>query len=482
MYNRQIKNRKTKVIVFGDVIRDRYLCGSVSRISPEAPVPVVAINQEVSRLGGAGNVANNLIGLGMQVELLTCIGTDADGDWIIDDLKQKGISSQWVFRDKNVQTICKSRIVSQNQQILRIDQEKIAEPTGDFLEMLQANTTKYLLGVSAVIISDYGKGLINEETAQVVIKAARLNDIPVIIDPKGDNYKKYNGCTLCTPNFKEFKQAIQYAGNEITEEKILQEGIRLCKENGLENLLITRSEQGMSLILPQCGEKTDFPVQTREVVDVTGAGDTVIATFAAGLCWGMSYEECCVLANVAASVVIQHFGTFRISLSDLEKAIESTSKGKIISREEASSIAEELHQANKKIVFTNGCFDLLHAGHITSLSNAKKKGDYLFVGLNSDASVRRLKGESRPVVDQDNRAKMLEAISCVDYIIIFDEDTPQDLIERIYPDVLIKGADWRGKYVAGQECVLSRGGEIVFEDLGPNISTTEIIRRIKGTK
>jgi D-beta-D-heptose 7-phosphate kinase/D-beta-D-heptose 1-phosphate adenosyltransferase len=459
---------------------DKYLIGDVNRISPEAPVPVVEIRNEENRLGGAGNVANNLRGLGAQAYAITCIGKDTEGSWLTAELQKRGVNCQGVCFSENRRTTSKTRVVSRNQQFLRLDREDILPPAPELLRWIDEEAETVLRGASALIISDYGKGTVDANTAQKLIQAANSANVPVIIDPKGDDYKKYRGGTLCTPNFKEFRQVVKAGDGPLSEEWIHAAGLKLCRDLDFRYLLITRSEQGISLIDAVDGSKKDFPVHALEVVDVTGAGDTVIAAIACGMSWGMNIDDCCRYANLAASIVISRFGTAAITISDNENELHKVSAEKIVDYENAESLAEKLHSLGKKIVFTNGCFDLLHAGHVSSITQAKNMGDVLIIGLNSDASVRRIKGNERPIVNQENRARMLEALAVVDYVIIFDEDTPEKLIQKIRPDVLVKGIDWRGKKVAGEDVVLPGGGRIEFLDLVPGLSTTEIIERIRS--
>jgi len=461
--------KEQKVLVIGDTMLDCYIDGKVGRISPEAPVPVLSVSSTEQRLGGAGNVVNNITALGASVALLSFWGTDAAGDSLSAILKGMNVDTAFIRRYDDFTTIQKTRLVSRHHQLFRYDTEKIEPAHEDYINFLNEKQDVFFDGITTVIISDYGKGMITEQTAQLVINGAKQRNIPVLVDPKGSNYQKYRGATVCTPNLKEFFEATGAVAAS-SESDILLSGISLVKKYNFDYLLITRSEKGLSLI--HNSQKSDFAAVAQEVTDVTGAGDTVAAVFALGLGIGLSASECCLLANKAAAIVVSKFGAATVSLDELTHSGKQAVSG--------SSLAKELRRQGKKIVFTNGCFDLVHAGHIESFTQAKSFGDTLIVGLNSDRSVRAIKGPSRPVISQDDRAKLLCALSCVDYVIIFDEETPERLIKEILPDVLVKGADWRGKPVAGREAVEANGGRVEFIELEQELSTTSIIEKIKN--
>lgn len=467
-----------RVAVFGDFMVDEYLQGAVSRISPEAPVPIVHVQSRSKRMGGAGNVVLNLQALGARVSAIGVLGQDSEGDWLIRQFGDRGVDVAGLMQSAAVTTSIKTRITAQNQQLLRYDQEVVRDADDAFITFLQSNLERLLHGACAVIVSDYRKGAVTRQTVQLIIAAAKKEAIPVIIDPKGNDYTIYHGATACTPNMKELKAAV---GRELAgEEEIRKAGVELCSACGIEYILATRSEDGMSLIHGATGEKEDFPAIAKEIVDVTGAGDTVISVFALCFALGASHSDCCRIANLAASIVISKFGT-AVATADEIRMLQSKGEedgAKALTTAEAARKAELLRRQGKRIVFTNGCFDLVHAGHIASFKQAKEHGDILFLGLNSDASIRRIKGENRPIVTQENRRALLEAISWVDYIVLFDEDTPESLIRAIKPDVLIKGKDWEGKTVAGGEFVLENGGEVCFINLEQGLSTTNIIDKI----
>lgn len=472
---------KAKIVVFGDFMVDEYLHGLVSRISPEAPVPVVLVKSITKRLGGAGNVVLNLKALGIQVASLSYFGNDTEGNWVVDRLNECGADTTGILQNNNTITSIKTRITAQNQQLLRYDQETVKEAPAEYVNFLSSRIDGLVQNACAVIISDYGKGTVTKDTARIVITAAKGQGIPVVVDPKGNDYKKYRGASACTPNRKEFQLAV---GRDLdSEEDIADAAKNLCADCGIEYILLTRSEKGMSLIDGRTGKKKDYPALAKEVIDVTGAGDTVISVFTACFALGASHDDSCRLANLAASIVVSKFGAATATPMEIKELIEEKScqHTKILSREEARKKAETLRAQGKRIVFTNGCFDILHAGHAASFSQARSHGDVLFLGLNSDASARRIKGEKRPIITQEDRAALLESIASIDYIVLFDEDTPEELIQVINPDVLIKGKDWEGRPVAGGEFVRKNGGEVCFIDLEKGLSTTNIIQKILTT-
>lgn len=470
-----------RILVVGDYMLDRYLNGTVSRVSPEAPVPVVRILGKKLEMGGAGNVALNILALGGKVRALTDIGDDEGGSLLISQLADSGVDTQFIFRTPLRTTSIKTRIVAQNQQMLRYDEETISPVDEEFEKSVTIHLSEILENVDGVVLSDYGKGVLTPNITKLVISGAKEKGLPVLVDPKGIDYGKYNGADYCTPNFKELKQA---AGAEElnTEIEIRDAAQSICRLCGIENLLITRSEKGMSLVLGNSGEKRDYPALVKEVSDVTGAGDTVIAAFSMAVSAGIDPDSCCALSNLAASIVVSKFGTATASIFELQeaiKALRNTVENKIYSVDELVEIANRLHQEEKKIVFTNGCYDIVHAGHIASFTKAKALGDVLIVAVNSDRSVKRLKGGNRPIVCLKDRLALLQAIEVIDYLTFFEEDTPQELIETIRPDVLVKGKDWEGKQVAGADFLALHGGHVEFIDLEEGLSTTSLVEKIK---
>lgn len=467
-----------KILVVGDLMIDIYLKGEVSRVSPEAPVPVVLVKEQEYRLGGAGNVINNILALGGQVYCLSCIGKDEHGNWLKKQLEDEKVDIRFLFRTGDRPTITKTRVTAQNQQLLRYDEE-IHEPVPQAIyEDIKQKAANILEDADAVILSDYGKGMITTEISQCIIKAARDKQIPVFVDPKGTDYSKYAGATVCTPNFKEFREAVGHKPK--TEEEIRLDGIELCKKCDFDYVLLTRSEKGMSLINGKGRTKDDYPALAKEVVDVTGAGDTSISMFSMAFTAGYSLPECCRLANIAASVVVSRFGAVAATMEDVRENMHTDlwDNHKVVSVDEAARWTEKMKIEGKKVVFTNGCFDLVHAGHISSFRQAKAFGDKLIVALNSDSSVRRLKGVTRPIVDQENRLRLLAAIELIDKLVLFEDDTPEAVIQAICPDVLVKGKDWEGKEVAGGSFVTSHGGELRFIDMEEGLSTTNLVNRI----
>lgn len=472
----QFKN--VRALLMGDFMVDKYILGNVNRISPEAPVPVLEVVSKEARLGGAGNVVNNIISLGAQVRILGCVGSDADGAWIKNSLRQSGADVSFLYEGEKVQTIVKTRVAANNQQFLRYDEETIRDAPAEYIGRIKENAERILDGVNVIVFSDYGKGMVVPELSQFLIRHAKERNIPVVIDPKGRDYSKYRGATVCTPNSKELREA---SGKAVgTEEELTRAGQALREAIDLDDLIVTRSEKGISLFERGREAKEDFPARAKEVVDVTGAGDTVIAVLSLGLAVGLPIQECCILANHAASIVISKFGTATTTAEEMIGRSRDLDGKKLVGIEEIRSISAELRARGKKVVFTNGCFDLLHAGHLSSLTQARSFGDVLVVGLNSDASVKVIKGESRPIIGQKDRAALLSSLSMVDYVVIFDEPDPQKLIEAVLPDVLVKGEDWKGKGIIGSDVVEKHSGRVEFLHLEAGLSTTNIIRKIRS--
>lgn len=486
MIDFKMENRSDiKILVAGDFMIDKYLYSKVSRISPEAPVPVATVSHVEQKVGGAGNVALNIKALGSNVRVLTCIGTDNVGDQLIDKMKEAEVDTDFIYRDNSRKTSIKTRVVAQNQQLLRYDEELVTDVGNEFSDYIKEKSDSIFNGVCAVILSDYGKGILTKNIAQEIITQAQKRKIPVLVDPKGNDYTKYSGATMCTPNLKELTEAVN-AKSLKTENEILNSAYRLCNENNIQYILATRSEKGMSLICKDKLEKSDFPAIAKEVCDVTGAGDTVISAMAVGISLGYSLDICCKIANIAASIVVSKFGAETASVDEINDTISSyyhkeLFRKKICTQEEIVSYAHQNKESGKKVVFTNGCFDLVHAGHISSFRQARSFGDILIVGVNSDESIRRIKGDTRPIVSLENRMKLLESLEMIDYVVPFYEDTPQKLIEAIKPNVLVKGKDWEGKTVAGADFLKENGGEVKFIDLEKGLSTTSIIEKILAT-
>lgn len=463
--------RHKKILIIGDIMIDTYYVGEVKRISPEAPVPVVRINNTYSVLGGAANVARNLIGLECQPVILGLIGDDSNGK-MIQQMFYNSKIEHYLFPTLE-STISKIRILGNNQQIARIDFEKenqtITEKEEKFLKEIME---EIIPNVDVVVVSDYGKGVCNNYICKSAIELSIQHNKPTIIDPKGINWEKYEKATIITPNLKELSSV---NGGEIHNEDNAIEiaGRKILHKYKLNSLLVTRSEKGMSYISNKLS--LNIPTEAKEVFDVSGAGDTVVATLAASIAAKYTLEEAINLSNKAAGIVVGKIGTAPILYDELENSInKSKNKKKIILQNSLSEIINELKSNGNKIVFTNGCFDILHRGHVAYLQEAKKLGDKLIVGINSDTSVKRLKGASRPINDEVSRSIIIGSLECVDYVIIFKEDTPFNLIKAISPDVLVKGGDYAIKDVVGREFAK----ETILLPYFEGFSTTSIINKL----
>lgn len=466
---------QAKVMVLGDVMLDRYWFGATNRISPEAPVPVVRVQENEERAGGAANVAMNIASLNVPVRLLGLTGKDEAARALMQLLEKQSIHCDFTQLDSHP-TITKLRILSRHQQLLRLDFEEDFNniTSADLLCKLESAVQKY----GALILSDYGKGTLND--VQKMIQIARKVNIPVLIDPKGTDFARYRSATLLTPNMSEFEAVV---GKCHSEEEIAEKGLQLIKDLDLSALLVTRSEKGMTLLRPNHAP-FHLPTEAKEVFDVTGAGDTVISVLATALADGRSYEEACYLANVAAGIVVGKLGTSTVSTIELENAIHGrTTAGFGIMEESQLKAAVELAKARgEKIVMTNGCFDILHPGHVSYLENARKLGDRLIVAVNTDNSVKRLKGETRPINDLATRMAVLAGLSSVDWLVAFDEDTPQRLIAEILPDLLVKGGDYKPEEIVGSKEVWLNGGEVKVLNFENGCSTTNVIKKIQQLK
>lgn len=468
----------TKVLVVGDLMLDEYLWGRTDRVSPEAPVPIVDIAREELRLGGAGNVVNNLATLGCQVEVISVLGDDSDGEQVRALLAEKSIDLAGIVADEGRVTSRKTRIVATGQQMIRVDRESRMNVGGVVAEEILSRYIALLdNGVQAIILSDYGKGTLPDTLLRQFIDLARSRGIPALADPKGFDFSRYAGAAVITPNRKEASEA---TGRMLDcEAAIVELGAEMRRDLSLDALLITRSEQGMSLF--QSDGVTHLKAQAREVYDVSGAGDTVIAVFGAALGAELGFDAAARLANLAAGVVVGKIGTSTVTCSEiLEAANEPPSETdrKIRNRNELGEILEKQRRSGRKVVFTNGCFDLLHVGHVKYLQAARRLGDLLVLGLNSDASIKRLKGENRPLINQEERSHILAALGCIDYVVVFDEDTPLQLLEILRPDVLVKGGDYTPETVVGRDLVESYGGRVELITFVNGKSTTGIIEKI----
>ena len=468
-------NKKPNILVIGDLMIDHYLWGSCDRISPEAPVQVVNVKKESSVLGGAGNVINNLVTLGSVVDVISVIGNDSVANELKSLLEKIDVPTSNLVVENNRKTSKKSRLIASQQQVLRYDMESIDDINENshkqIIQTLEKNIDKY----SSIILSDYGKGVLTTNLTKEIIKIANKNNIKVLVDPKGKDYSKYKGSYTLTPNKKE---AMEATNIDIKDESSLIEALKSLKTQcSLEVSLITLSEQGIAIF---DDELTIKPTVAREVYDVTGAGDTVIASIAFALGNNLDIKDAIYFANLAAGVVVGKIGSATTTLDEIyeyEYSLhKSNSTSHIKTFDEIKTLSSKLHSQGKKIVFTNGCFDILHVGHVKYLEVAKSYGDVLILGLNADSSVKKLKGPTRPINTQDDRAYILASLESVDYVVIFEEETPYELIKLIKPHVLVKGGDYEGKEVVGQDIA----DELKLVQFVDGKSTTNTIKRIQN--
>ena len=462
---------ETCVVVAGDVMLDRYLFGSTGRISPEAPVPVVHVQESDDRAGGAANVAVNLASLGVSTRLIGVVGEDSAAESLESILSQRGIICNFACA-KDRPTVTKTRVQSRGQQLIRLDEENAAPLSGDaMVKTLQDS----LDGAGAVVLSDYGKGTL--ANVSDLIKVCREAGIPVLVDPKGTNFNKYRGASLITPNQSEFEVV---AGVCETDDELVSHARRMIDDLDLDALLITRSEKGM-LLLEAGAEPLFLSTQAREVFDVTGAGDTVIATLAGALASGQGLASAAALANVAAGLVVRKIGVATVTPGEISASLHQRGQGGrgLVNLEELHALVAESHDRNERVIMTNGCFDVLHAGHVAYLEEAKSLGDRLIVAVNDDESVRRLKGESRPINALRDRLLVLAGLAAVDWVVPFSADTPASLIAEILPDVLVKGGDYKPDEIAGAKEVLQHGGEVRVLSFRDGHSSSRIIDRLR---
>jgi D-beta-D-heptose 7-phosphate kinase/D-beta-D-heptose 1-phosphate adenosyltransferase len=472
-------NKKIRALVIGDLMLDRYLWGAVERISPEAPVPVVLLDNETECAGGAANVAANLVGLGIKTHLIGCIGADENGTRLKHAVHALGIETHGLLHSETHPTIAKTRILGGHQQMLRLDREKRSPYSEKDMQTLLRIVHQQLAERPAIILlSDYAKGVLTPELCQAVITEAKRLGIPVLVDPKGRDYSKYRGATALTPNKRETAEACHADVHDT--EALLDAATHLRRNLQLDFIAVTRGDEGISLI--EDGGTLHIPATARQVFDVSGAGDTVIATLAAGLAAGLNRQDALHLANLAAGVVVGKVGTAPIRRDELEHELllENTTAqaDKVCGLQSLLPRVAAWRAAGQRIVFTNGCFDLLHAGHVTYLEQARKLGDRLVLGLNTDRSVSALKGPTRPVIHEQDRARVLAALEAIDAVILFDEDTPLALIQAIKPDVLVKGDDYTEDQVVGAKDVKSWGGSIALVPIVPGRSSSSIIGKL----
>ena len=468
----RLRTYRPNVLVVGDLMLDHYLWGKCERISPEAPVQVVDIQHESTVLGGAGNVVNNLVSLGAKVSVLSVVGDDDNGNELLQMLQNMGIYTASIAKQAERKTSKKSRVIASHQQVVRFDLES--------KEDISAQSTKKLLdayyhmieNIDVVLLSDYGKGVLTFELTTKIIEVAKKFKKPILVDPKGEDYRKYKGSTLVTPNKKEASLATKIAIKD--DESLSKAGNILRESLDLSYAIITLSEEGMAIF----GEEVyKMPTVAREVYDVTGAGDTVLASLGYALACGFDVKQAAAFANKAAAVVVGKLGSATVTLDEVEAYEHSlgsaTSESKIKTKAQMAEFLKTMK--NQKIVFTNGCFDILHVGHVKYLEVAKSFGDVLIVGLNTDDSIKRLKGEGRPINTLEDRAYVLAGLESVSFVVPFAEDTPLELIEMIEPDVLVKGADYEGKEVVGRH--IAKQTRLV--EFVEGKSTTKIIEKAK---
>ncbi|WP_158367872.1 bifunctional D-glycero-beta-D-manno-heptose-7-phosphate kinase/D-glycero-beta-D-manno-heptose 1-phosphate adenylyltransferase HldE [Candidatus Williamhamiltonella defendens] len=465
--------QQAKILVVGDVMLDRYWYGPVDRISPEAPVSIVKVDQIRETPGGAANVAMNIAALGAKVHLIGLIGKDEAGKILTQKLSEAQVDCDFVS-SSTYSTLIKLRVLSRHQQLIRLDFEKNAH-TSD-AQKIKVRIDSLFPHMTVVVFSDYAKGTLNK--IQEMIQLAKKAEIPLLIDPKGNNFKRYSGATVLTPNLSEFEAIV---GHCKKEQDLVDKGSQLIKHLDLSALLITRSENGITL-LQKAKPPLHLSAQAHEVFDVTGAGDTVIAVLATALASGHSLEESSFFANAAAGVVVGKLGTSTVSFSELQNVSDGSKKADlgIVNEQQLKSAVQKSRSRGEKLVMTNGCFDILHAGHIAYLSEAKKYGDRLIVAVNTDDSVRKLKGQMRPINPLAQRMAVLSALKYVDWVVPFADNTPERLISEILPDVLIKGGDYQPHQIAGSKAVVAAGGQIKISSHQNGLSSSKIIKKIKN--
>jgi len=469
---------KRKVIVLGDVMLDQYWYGNTSRISPEAPVPVVHVADEESRPGGAANVALNLKCLGAEVVLIGIVGEDNNAKKLKHHMSQAGIECEFISAN-NISTITKLRIMAQNQQLIRTDfehpQMRSEGVLSEILELLE----KHLDSADALVLSDYGKGCLRPSAP--FIETARKHNLPIVVDPKGTDWTLYKGATLITPNNREFEQVVGTVSNN---QQLVEKASDLINSLELSALLITRGAEGMSLV-HSSGQDLHIPTQAQEVFDVTGAGDTVLAALALCLAHEVPLADAVPIANTAAGLVVAKLGTATVSREELSQALAEHTPlppSGIVSESTLIAIRQTLKAKQKTVVMTNGCFDLLHPGHIEYLQAARALGDCLIVAVNEDATIKKLKGEQRPINRLQDRMIHLAALGCVDWVVPFSEETPERLIQQVLPDLLVKGGDYQIHEIAGATAVSENGGQVKVLPFKPGYSTTKLIEKILATE
>lgn len=480
--------RPAKALVLGDMILDRYTYGNAQRISQESPVIVLHADDQELRLGGAANVCNMLKGLDCHVVAAGVHGRDESGLQMIELAQKSGIDTSLIACDASRPTTLKERFVGKAgsrhpSQILRVDHEKTA-PIADWLvEKIYAGIENQIEDFDVILISDYAKGVCTPKLLQQVIQLANEHNIPTLVDPmRGHDYERYRGATLLKANRIETEMATGVPLNCVADASAA--GSQLCAQLDLQDVIVTLDRDGMALV-HRDGTSTHFPTQARSVYDITGAGDMVLAMLGACLGSGLNKQDSVRLANVAAGLEVEKSGVAVIPLAEIEAELRTDllpGQKKIVSHAQIASLAEEHRRRGEKLVFTNGCFDLLHFGHVTNLTEASKMGDVLVVGLNSDESVSKLKGPTRPIISETERSAMLAALSCVDYVVVFGEDTPYELIKAVRPDVLVKGGHYIPEEIPGFDILQQYGGEVRLVDIVGGFSTTDIIQKVAANE
>lgn len=465
------------VAVVGDLMLDETWTGEVLRVAPEAPVPLLSLSAMSRRAGGAGNVVENLSALGARTLALGAVGPEEEGAWLARRLTTLPHGGGTVVVDPLRTTPVKRRMVSDGRQLLRVDQEIAAGLSEAAETALLEAALAALPEADVLLVSDYAKGTLTPRLLGTLLAEARRLRVPALVDPKGRDYDRYRGATVVTPNRKELETV---SGREARDLGTVAEiGAALLDRLGLDALLVKLSEEGM-LLLPRDGAPVRIAAQAREVFDVTGAGDTVLATLGLALGSGTDLATAATVANRAAGCAVGRVGTTPVRWADLLEGLAATPGSKRIEREHLAALSATLRRAHRRVVFTNGCFDLLHPGHVALLAEARKLGDVLVVGLNSDASVRRLKGPSRPILSEGDRAQVLGGLDAVDFVVVFGEDTPEEVIRTLRPQVLVKGGDYTEATVVGAPFVRSYGGEVALVPLVAGRSTTNVVERIRG--
>ena len=471
-------DERPKILVIGDLILDEYIWGGVSRISPEAPVPILETRSENLALGGAANVANNLVGLGCEVHLCGAIGQDEKGDKLLKTIHDRSIQTEGIFRFVHRPTTTKIRIIAHNQQILRVDKEDNRPITEETEKKLIQYINQVIPTMDGVICSDYHKGILTEKVIKAVMRKAQKSEKAVIVDPKNSDFSLYKGATVITPNLREVASSVPIKIKD--QEDLGRAAEYLLNLTKAQAILITQGKDGMSLYKSK--EKLiSIPTVAKEVFDVTGAGDTVISVFSMAMFVGFAYQEAAWLSNMAASVVVGKVGTAVVTLEEINEFLQEEmlrTSHTVLGLEELKKIISMAKSTDKKVVFTNGCFDLIHGGHIEFLQKAKSLGDILVVGLNTDQSVKKLKGENRPIKNERERANILSALKYIDYITMFNETTPEKLIREIRPDILVKGDDYKIDEVVGREIVEGYGAKVELIPIVKGHSTTGTLEQI----